>query len=70
MYMKMYMCIKMYMYLYILFSGKLFISICSRDVPVLIYTVFRFRLFKNRFFGFGFGYSKIGFLVSVSVIRK
>jgi len=36
-----------------------------RDVPVLIFTVFRFRLFKNLFFGFG--YSKISF--SVSVLR-
>jgi len=27
-----------------------------RDVPVLIFTVFRFRLFKNRFLGFGFAF--------------
>jgi len=40
-------------------------SLNTRDVPVLIFTVFRFRLLKNRFFGFG--YSKISF--SVSVLR-
>jgi len=27
-----------------------------RDVPVLIFTVFRFRLFENQFLGFGFGF--------------
>jgi len=36
----------------------------TRDVPVLIFTVFRFRfrLFKKRFFSFGFRYSKNQFL--------
>jgi len=29
-----------------------------RDVPVLIFTVFRFRLFEIQFLGFGFEISK------------
>jgi len=48
------------------------ISMTTRDVPVLIFTVsviqkpvFRFRLFENQFLGFGFDISKP--TVSVSV---
>jgi len=37
------------------FSRRRIVS--SRDVPVLIFTVFRFRLFKNQFLGFGFGFA-------------